>query len=334
MLHDLVKPVHMQVKHPGHHWLGPVATELIHVNLAMEEAVLGAGAGLEAVLKNPGLTGGKQVRPSLVILSAQCYQYCRERVVPMAAVVELVHTATLVHDDVIDQATTRRGSPTVARVWGRRKAILLGDYLFARAFELLASLDQPELVRGMARVVHRICQGEIQQLDDQGCFAISEAHYYQRISAKTAVFIAECCRAGAVLGGAGDAGAKALEDYGSNVGLAYQIVDDVLDFLPAGDDLGKPVGHDLRAGIATLPLILACQGPAGGEIAGLLPGYAHESVATRIRQLVLESGAVHEALDRAAELTGRALRALETVPPGPSRSALGELAELLCLRLQ
>jgi len=294
-------------------------------------AVRTPGPGLGELLAHPGLGGGKRIRPALVILSAQCYSYRRETVIPMAAVVELVHAATLIHDDVIDAATTRRGHPTVARSWGDRRAVLLGDYLFARAFALLAGLGRPGLVRAMAGVVHGMCEGELEQLQSEGCFDLGEERYLERIGKKTALFIAECCRAGAVLGGAPPSGIAALGRYGRLVGMAYQIIDDVLDFV-APETLGKPQGSDLRAGIATLPLILALASPESSELRELLENTRDQVAVARAGELVVGCGAVEQSLARATGYTQAAKAALAEVPATAARATLLELADMLCAR--
>ena len=201
--------------------------------------------------------GGKRIRPALLLLSARCGIYAVSRLLPAAMAVEVTHAATLVHDDVIDRATVRRGRPTVAAKLGDEPAIVIGDYYFAKSYELAARTESTEVVAILARVVMSICEGELRQQSIRYRYSTDVSEYMRRIEAKTATLLAACCDIGAVLGGVGDTQRLALRNYGRELGLAFQIADDVLDYLATEGEVGKPIGHDIVEGFATLPLLLS-----------------------------------------------------------------------------
>ena len=203
--------------------------------------------------------GGKRIRPALVLLSASCGSYDLDRLTPAAMAVELTHAATLVHDDVIDRATVRRGRPTVAASLGDEPAIVIGDFHFAKAYELAARTDTPEVVAILARTVMSICAGEVRQQAIRFRYATGVDEYMRRIEAKTATLLAACCDIGALLAGLKAEERDALRAYGRLLGLAFQIADDVLDYTGSEDEIGKPIGHDIAEGFVTLPLMLALE---------------------------------------------------------------------------
>jgi len=201
--------------------------------------------------------GGKRIRPALVLLSAMCGRYDPRRVMPAAMAVELVHAATLVHDDVIDRSATRRGRPTVAAALGDEPAIVIGDYYFAKAYESAAATGASEVVDILARAVMSICAGEVRQQGIRYRYDTGVDEYMSRIESKTAVLLAACCDIGGLLGDLGVDQRDALREYGRELGLAFQIADDVLDYTGSEGEVGKPLGHDLVEGFATLPMMLA-----------------------------------------------------------------------------
>ena len=201
--------------------------------------------------------GGKRIRPALLLLAARCGTYALSRLLPAAMAVEVTHAATLVHDDVIDRATVRRGRPTMAAKLGDEPAIVIGDYYFAKSYELAARTESTEVVAILARVVMSICEGELRQQSIRYRYSTDVSEYMRRIEAKTATLLAACCDIGAVLGGVGDTQRLALRNYGRELGLAFQIADDVLDYLATEGEVGKPIGHDIVEGFATLPLLLS-----------------------------------------------------------------------------
>lgn len=208
--------------------------------------------------------GGKRLRPALYLLCAKNGGRTPSppELLPMAVAIEMVHMATLVHDDVIDNAAIRRGLPTANTCWGNRLAVLSGDYLFAKAFWLVASKANNTMLQVLTEVIESMCEGEI--LQSQECFQVelAEDNYLQRTAKKTADFIAASCRLGGLSAGLAAADIEALAQYGHAIGMAYQITDDILDVIASSQQIGKPVGNDLRQGILTLPVIYALQNSA------------------------------------------------------------------------
>lgn len=279
-------------------------------------------------------SGGKRVRPALVLLSGAVFGEPLPVHIIVAAAVELIHMATLVHDDSIDRSTMRRGAATINARWGDHIAVLTGDYLFARAFSLLAGTADHRAVRIMAEVVHRMCMGEIAQNAQSFDPGRSEEAYYDRVDKKTAFFIAECCRAGGIIAGAPEAAVGHLRDFGHGVGMGFQIIDDILDLTAREERLGKPIGSDLRSGVITLPVIYAlAHSPKRRLIAGLIAGreLGNAEIET-IRALVEECGGLDYALRKAEEFTSQARDALLLLPACPARDALSALAEALVFR--
>src|SRR5437879_10549829 len=201
--------------------------------------------------------GGKRIRPALVLLAARLGTSDLQRRTPAAMAVELTHAATLVHDDVIDRATVRRGRPTVAARLGDEPAIVVGDFYFAKAYEQAANTESPEVVTILADAVMKICAGEVRQQGIRHQYTTTLDEYMPRIEAKTATLLAACCDIGALLGGIDSSARAHLRAYGRTLGLAFQIADDVLDYTGSEDEVGKPIGHDIAEGFATLPLMLA-----------------------------------------------------------------------------
>ena len=202
------------------------------------------------------MSGGKRVRPAVLLLSARMCGYTGDRDVLNAAVVEFIHTATLVHDDIIDEAETRRGRLAAHSRWGNDVTVLLGDYLYIRSMAMALTQDSLEVVRLLCEVTLRMIEGELYQLTKMGDGAITEDEHLEIIRRKTAYLFSGCAEIGGVLGNCTPAQRIALREYGFNLGIAFQIVDDVLDYTSDEAVLGKPIGGDLREGKVTLPIIL------------------------------------------------------------------------------
>ena len=199
--------------------------------------------------------GGKRVRPALALLASKLYPSAeRDKVVSLAAAIEMLHSATLVHDDVIDGSMLRRGNPTLNASWSQGATILAGDFIFARAAVFASETDNVRVMRVFSQTLMTICEGELRQLYDLRNWQQPKDAYYQRIFGKTAALFATATEAAAVLGSASEPEISALHDYGYNVGMAFQIMDDVLDFVGNTQTVGKPVGNDLRQGTVTLPV--------------------------------------------------------------------------------
>ena len=278
--------------------------------------------------------GGKRLRPALVLLSTHICGADMDRAVFAAAGAEMLHTATLIHDDLVDGSLIRRGMETLNARWSPGATVLTGDYVFARAAYLIACTDNVRLVRRFAETLMVICNGEITQMLDGHHCGFSRREYEKRIFAKTASLVALSAEAGAILAGAEEEKIGALRLYGENLGMAFQVVDDVLDFVADEETLGKPIGSDLRQGLLTLPVLLVLEEePAHPVINRVLEHnppaqqVVHEAV-----QLVAASPTIERALDVARGYAEQATAALAEFPDSQYRQALYDLAEFTVRR--
>jgi heptaprenyl diphosphate synthase len=210
--------------------------------------------------------GGKRMRPALFLLTAKTQEYNMERLLPVAVSLELIHMATLVHDDVIDEAKTRRGYPTASAKWGNLTAVLAGDFLFAQAFTAIAHIADSRVIGAMSQVVSSMCEGEIIQISSTYDVRQTEGAYLIRIQKKTADFIACACELGSYMAGASTAVVDSMKDYGHCLGMAFQITDDILDIIGTEEQIGKPAGNDLKQGMMTLPIIYALHNAPNRDI--------------------------------------------------------------------
>jgi len=277
--------------------------------------------------------GGKRLRPILLLLAARLAGASGERPVRLACVVELLHTATLIHDDVVDQAPLRRGRPSANARWGDDASVLVGDHLYSRSFDLLVRDNDRAVMETLARATVSMTEAEVFQLERKRSGVTSEADYVRIITQKTASFISACCRIGGLLGGAEDVQLEALTRYGLDIGVAFQISDDALDFVADQDRLGKAIGADLREGKRTLPLIAMLERakPAEAErVRAMLHGHTLGSEEIdEIRGLVLEHDGVDYARARAHAYARAAKRDLEAFPPSEERDVLSLVADFV-----
>jgi heptaprenyl diphosphate synthase len=271
--------------------------------------------------------GGKRIRPALAVAASGTRSGDLEPatvdMVRGAASVELVHLGSLYHDDVMDDATTRRTVESVNARWGNLKAILAGDYLLARASEIAASLGT-EVAGLLAATIARLCEGQVLELQHTFDPARTEQSYLRSIEGKTASLLATACRIGALVADLPRAHVEHLAGFGLAYGMAFQIVDDVLDVVATDEQLGKPAGHDLVEGVYTLPVIrtLADGGPTDAELRALLGSPLSAGELERARAIVQANGAVDSALDTAKAYTRRAVDALDRLPPGEAVEAM------------
>jgi geranylgeranyl pyrophosphate synthase len=273
--------------------------------------------------------GGKRIRPALVLLAGRCGTFDAAKLMPAAMAVEMTHSATLVHDDVIDRSSVRRGRPTVAAQLGDEPAIVIGDFYFAKAYEHAARTQSPEVVAILARTVMSICAGEVRQQAIRYRYSTDIDEYTLRIEAKTAILLAACCDIGSLIGGLNDANRAALHEYGRQLGLAFQIADDVLDYMGTAGEVGKPIGHDIAEGFVTLPLMLAMEDASvSGRLAELLVDREPLSAdaAVEVAELVRQSQGPRRALEQAGEHANAAREQLRTFEPSSAVDALGALA--------
>jgi geranylgeranyl pyrophosphate synthase len=287
-------------------------------------------AVLNEVIDHLVSSGGKRVRPAVALLVNRVYPTSPKRSVALAAAIELLHTATLVHDDLIDGALLRRGAPTLNATWTPGATVLTGDFLFARAADLAAQTDSVRVMRLFAHTLMIICSGEIKQMFNRR-IGLDRQKYYDRIYAKTAALFAVASEAAGLLGQAPQPAVIALREYGEQLGMAFQIVDDVLDFSSHENQLGKPVGSDLRAGLVTLPTLWFIEQNGNHELIEdiLNNGRKDETSIQEAVRIISRSGAIDAALDEARRFVRNSQAALQVLPPSEYRDALWELSDFV-----
>jgi octaprenyl-diphosphate synthase len=300
----------------------PVRADLEAVEREFEQQVQSKVGIIPEIGRYIQTSGGKRVRPAVLILNA--------------AVVEFIHTATLVHDDIIDNADVRRGRMAVHSRWGSDVTVLAGDFLYIKSMAMALTQDTLEVVRLLCDVTLRMIEGELYQLTKNGVVDISEDEHFEIIRRKTAYLFAGCAQIGAMLAESGQEKERALREYGFNMGVMFQLVDDLLDFTGEKDAIGKPVGGDLREGKITLPIIHLLR--HGGEEANtLIRRVVQDRDVTpeqwsRIRALLKQCGSLEYAYERAVEFGESAKRHLRVFPPSHEREALTALADYVLSR--
>jgi heptaprenyl diphosphate synthase len=279
-------------------------------------------------------SGGKRLRPLLTILSGSQFKADRGQIIAAGTAVELIHLASLVHDDIIDQADTRRGRASVNAKWGEKTAVLMGDYLFAKAFGLLTKEKLYSILQLAVDCIQEMCDGEIQQDRDKFNSQQTLENYYRRIYQKTAKLLGMCCRAGAITANAAKKEQFALEQYGLHLGFAFQITDDILDFTGQTETLGKPAASDLAQGNLTLPVLLLRKDAKWGpwlekklEKKAILP----EDL-LKIREALKHTGAISASVARAYLHINKAKKQLFRLPSSPYRGALESIANMIVCR--
>jgi octaprenyl-diphosphate synthase len=282
-------------------------------------------------------SGGKRLRPALLLLSAKVFGEALDHsIISMAAVMELLHTATLVHDDIIDGAETRRGQKSVAFEWGNDIAVLLGDWLYMTAFETSLEQRNLEVLDVLTEATRKMTEGELLQLPLVGNLRITEEEHFDIVQRKTGFLFSASCRLGGVLRGASTVEKAALEDYGMNLGIAFQLTDDLLDFTADAKKLGKPVLSDLREGKVTLPLIRLLdhhpQYEALVREAMDECGAENEEAANKVLAILREYGQLEIARDEALSYAARAQEALDSLPDNQYRQALYNIAQFVVER--
>ncbi|MCO6453149.1 MAG: polyprenyl synthetase family protein [Caldilineales bacterium] len=312
-----------------------VADDLATVEQLMLKKIGSNYAPLAEVLTTLVHSGGKRVRPTLSLLAARFYPPAKHRrLISLAAAVESLHTATLVHDDVIDGALLRRGQSTLNAQWTPASTITAGDYFFARAAALAAETEHPRVIQLFADTLGVIVDGELRQAFTARDWSQPKEAYFDRIYGKTAALFEVATRTAAVLGAAPDEAEEALRAYGYHLGMAFQIVDDILDFVADENTLGKPAGSDLRSGIITLPVFFYIQQPERrDELVALVDGQRQgEDVVAEVVGLIRASEAIAEARVEAVRFVDHAIADLSLFPFSPHRSALEDIARYVVER--
>ena len=312
----------------------PVQADLVKVEDTLKSVCRVDFPHLAGLLDYSLGSAGKRIRPILTFLSGKFYDYDIEHILPMAAAVEILHTATLVHDDAVDKSSTRRGRATVNNLWGEEQAILLGDYLFAEAGALTASTGSLRTIKLFAETLKIISAGEISQALNAYNLKLTREQYFERMAKKTAALFVLSTEAGAVLSHAPEESIQILNEYGYNLGLAFQVVDDILDFIGTQEEMGKPIGADLMQGTFTLPAMLLRQYyPEDDSVKNLFRGKDRQDGVKQAIELVRNSPVIiEECYQTASDFCSMACRNLKQLPDNPSRKSLFQLADYVVRR--
>ena len=273
-------------------------------------------------------SGGKRLRPQLVLLSSGACGYQGIHHVTLATVIELIHTATLLHDDVVDASELRRGNDSANTLWGNEAAVLVGDFLYSRAFEMMVEVDNMRVMNILATTTNRIAEGEVMQLMNVRDPDLSESRYIEVIQAKTARLFQAATELGGLLANQSAEVCNALAQYGMHLGTAFQIADDVLDYQSDESTMGKSTGDDLAEGKTTLPLIHAMRDGNDAQRAMLRQAITDADISQidKINEVITSTNAVENSLAAARESAEQAVQVLQSVPPSPYRDALESLA--------
>jgi len=282
------------------------------------------------------VSGGKRLRPALLLLAARFCGYEGPSAIKLGAVVEMIHSATLIHDDIIDEADRRRGRPSTNSRWGNHMSVLAGDWIYMQAFNVALAERNFKVLDILIRLTQVMVEGELMQLVSQHRIDVTEDVYLELADRKTASLFSACMRLGATLGGKSEDEEMKLGAFGTNLGLAFQLVDDLLDFTSSEEKLGKPVGNDLREGKVTLPLIYllrSCGAEETAKVSRVLDEGGFQSVPfAEILELVGRNGTLRAARERARHFAERARQCLEDFPDSPYKQALSSLAEFVIER--
>ncbi len=278
--------------------------------------------------------GGKRLRPAFALLAGRFYDYSLEKLLPLAVALELIHMASLVHDDVVDASMTRRGIPTVKANWGNKISMHTGDYLFAKSLVLISAYEEPLIARVLAETSVRMCEGEIHQISTAYSANQSWRDYFYRIERKTALLIAASCQLGAVAAGAPEREHTRLGRFGHQLGMAFQITDDILDMVADQRELGKPIGGDLRQGILTMPVIYSLEkSPRRERLRELVEiREKTEDQVTEAIEIIKEAGGIQHAFEASLKYIEKAKKNLSYLPDMPVKQTFQQIADFIGIR--
>lgn len=314
---------------------GPIEAELAEFEVKFKESLHSSVALAEQVMSYLSMKKGKRLRPMLVFLTALLHGVINERTMKAAVVVELLHTATLIHDDVVDVSPLRRGVPTVNSVWTNKISILVGDYLFARSLAAIVSLGEPQALAILIEATERMTEGELLQIERSQDHEMSEEVYFRLIGNKTGSLLAAACGLGAFSTLQDREQVKQMKDFGETLGIAFQIKDDLLDYTGTEKILGKPVGNDIRENKITLPLIAALRNASPEEsqmiLSKLGDGATNDNV-NQILDFVQRNGGLAYAEQESEKYIRKATTFLENFSPSPARESLFELINFVTRR--
>ena len=310
---DLYEPIQAELKEVEERLAGVWMQEGSRADPSMLDGILGH------VLDAPG----KRTRPAITILASKFHPYDHDLPLIMATAVELLHIATLVHDDTVDNSDVRRGKATVSSRWGRNVAVLVGDYVFATSAIFVCDTKNVRVIRRFSETIMELSKGELSEIFDAFNWSLGRERYWQRIYEKTASLFSTAAESGAVLSGGPESLVQSLKTYGHNLGMAFQIVDDILDFEGTEEEIGKPVGNDLLQGTLTLPTILLMERyPNDNPVQKLFQDVEPDGNLKRVVEMIQNSDIISEASSIAGDFYSRAIDALEPLPENVYKRSL------------
>lgn len=313
-----------------------VSDDLGRMEVFIRDECVGSVEQIAEISRYVHASGGKRIRPTLLLLVCRLFRDPDQAAIQLAAVVEMIHAATLVHDDVIDIAATRRGRPSANAIWGNHTSVLAGDWMYMQAFQVALRLRDFHVLDVLISLTQMMVEGELIQLQRIGRIDVSETDYMELVDRKTAALFSACARLGAIAGGAGEAVEAKLSEFAWNLGMAFQLIDDMLDFTARENVLGKPVGNDLQEGKVTLPLIYALEDatPAERQLVDtvLRDGNYSRVPLSRIQELIVERKGLERSRERAQSFTDRARYLISTLPDSRAHQALSAVTDLVTER--
>lgn len=316
--------------------LGLVEADLVRVEAVFRDEFLSDLKVISDVASHVRDAGGKRIRPALLLLASRLFAHSSDRMITLGAVVEYIHTATLLHDDVIDEAATRRGRKSANSRWGNKTTVLIGDFLYTKSMAMALTQDNLGILRLLSDVTLRMIEGQVLEIEREADIRVREDQHIDIIRRKTADLFAACMRIGAILGNASPEEEQALSAYGLALGLAFQMKDDLLDFTASEKKLGKPVGLDLREGKLTLPIIYMLEkgdAQTRAMVETVVEDRSFDRVShAEIVSLAKRSGAITRAEAVAVQQAEAARAALSVFPPSAERTALLTLPDFILAR--
>ncbi len=316
--------------------LSIIEADLKAVEISFQEYLSSRVPLIAKIGKHILTSGGKRIRPAILLLSSRLNGYAGERAIRMASIIEFIHTATLLHDDVVDNADIRRGNPAANTLWGSEASVLVGDFLFSKSFHLMVDDGDLKILGILAEATTELAEGEILELVKTGDFSITTQEYMDLITSKTAVLISAASRIGAVLGKATDEIEEAMKEYGLHIGIAFQLVDDCLDYTATNESLGKTIGTDLREGKVTLPLILSLERATNDERKRVQDIVLSDEIAQRdfdeVQEIIQKYDGIEATLGLAKDHVEKAKSHLKMLPMKAEREALEGLADYIVQR--
>jgi heptaprenyl diphosphate synthase len=318
--------------------LADIQSDLDQVDNTFQERAASGLPILHSASMHALSSPGKRLRTALTLLAGKFNQYRFDKLLLLSVAFEMVHLATLIHDDIVDEASTRRGNATVNAVWGDKIAILLGDYYFAKTAGLIADIEDPRIDHLFSDTVATVCEGTIMEMMTAGRIDLTVEAYYEKIQRKTACLIAACSKGGAIVSSASNEEIELLHAYGMNLGIAFQIIDDILDYTQDQSTIGKPAGNDLRQGMVTLPLIYALQSSSVNghqqQVQMLLNSQEKdEKDVLDVLDWVTHSDSIEQSLTDAQNYADKAREAIYHFPTSPDRDLLDNLVDFVVERI-